>query len=301
MQSLTVFDKGIKYLDACLALYLENCAFFMLYLVGLAWIILKGTKREKQIFVPSAILLIVTVYNPVFPMFLDKIFDVNSEYYRFFWIAPVIILVPYITVKLIMSMDDLKMRACITVMAVVIFIFSGNFLYKNGYTRADNIYKMPAELINISEIIHRDSDQEYPKAFLEYEYNMQMRQYDPKMRLTIDREDYLYAVSTPYTEEMLNDEEFPQYKLLAFLVRDQKVDEDDFISAIEETKTGYIVLDNRNPKTKFLEEEGFELVEDTGAHAIYKTNVYEEPFELVDYSVVYPNEGKSYLYQDFKP
>jgi len=296
MQSLSVFDKGIKYLDACLSLYLENCAFFLLYLLALAWILIKGSRREKQIFIPSAILLIFTVYNPLFPIFLDKIFDVNSEYYRFFWIAPVIILVPYISVKLIMSMDTLYSKIILAIAVIVIYVLSGNFLYKNGYSRAENIYKMPNELIEISQIIHEDSEQVYPKVFLEYEYNMQMRQYDPKMRLTIDREDYLYAVSTPYTEDMLNDSEFPQYKLLAFLIRDQKVSEEDFLNAVEETKTGYIVLDSRNPKIDFLKEAGYSLVKDTGLHSIYKTNVYEEPFELVDYSVVYPNEGKSFLY-----
>lgn len=287
MQTLRVFEKGFGYLEACLSYYSENCAYFMLYLAALVFVALKGTKREKQIFLPGAVLLL-TVYNPVLPVLLDKIFDVNSEYYRFFWIAPVIVLVPYIAVKLIFLSQDKKQTAVVSVLLAAVFLLSGNFLYKNGYVPATNIYKMPDEMIQISELIHEDAAVEYPKAFLEYEYNMQMRQYDPKMLLTIDREDYLYAVSNPYTEEMLQDEEHPQYRLLAALIRYQSVETDAFLAALDETNTEYIVLSKNNLMVPFLEAAGLTALNCTNDHIIFKYKLKNPTvFELVDYSVVY--------------
>ncbi len=288
MQTLRVFEKGFGYLEACLSYYSENCAYFMLYLAALVFVALKGTKREKQIFLPGAVLLLLTVYNPVLPVLLDKIFDVNSEYYRFFWIAPVIVLVPYIAVKLIFLGGDKKQTAVVSVLLAAVFLLSGNFLYKNGYVPATNIYKMPDEMIQISELIHEDAAVEYPKAFLEYEYNMQMRQYDPKMLLTIDREDYLYAVSNLYTEEMIQDEEHPQYRLLAVLIRYQSVETDDFLAALDATNTEYIVLSKNNLMMPFLENAGLTAINYTNDHVIFKYDLKDPTvFELVDYSVVY--------------
>ncbi len=146
---------------------------------------------------------------------------------------------------------------------------------------------MPDELIEVSEIIHSDSDAEYPKAFLEYEYNMQMRQYDPKMQLTIDREDYLRAMQESYSEQMIQDDEHPQYRILASLVRGQNVSPDSLIDALEATKTEYIVLSMGNTAADVLEEAGVECIAQTDGHLIYKYNIKDAyVYELIDYSDV---------------
>ncbi|HOO28312.1 MAG TPA: hypothetical protein PLU43_07590 [Lachnospiraceae bacterium] len=289
MQTLNVFEKGFGYLEACLAFYSENCIYFLLYIAAIAVIVLKGTKKEKQIFVPGAVLLLLTVYNPAAPVVLDKIFDVNSEYYRFFWIAPIIVLLPYMAAKLIMSGENKGQKAVIALLLAAICVLGGNFLYENGYVSAANQYKMPEEMIQISELIHEDTAVEYPKAFLEYEYNMQMRQYDPKMLLTIDREDYLYAVSSPsYTDEMIADDKNPQFRLLAALVRYQQVDSDAFLAALDATGTEYVVLSADNPMAVYLKKAGLTVIGSTATHTIYKYKLKDPTvFELVDYSVVY--------------
>ena len=289
MQGLNVAEKGIWYLKECLAYYTGSCAYFMLYVAALIYICIAGTKREKEIFIPCSLFLLLTVYNPVAPVVLDHFFDVNSEYYRFFWILPVIVLVPYLFTKLIVTRTDTGQRIVVSVLIAAICIVSGRYVYADGIKWAQNIYKMPPELIEVSELIHKDSDAEYPKAFLEYEYNMQMRQYDPKMMLTIDREDYLYAVSAAtYDREMLEDELHPQYRLLALLVKNQDIDSADFLDALEASKTEYIVINKNHPRIDYLLEAGLEMVTETENLAILKYEL-KEPyvFELVDYSVVY--------------
>ncbi|MBR5406795.1 MAG: hypothetical protein IK111_04025 [Lachnospiraceae bacterium] len=285
MQSLNVTENGIWYLRECLRAYTGACAYFMLYAAALVYVCVFGSKREKEIFIPCSVFLLVTVYNPVSPVLLDRFFDVNSEYYRFFWLLPVIVLIPYLCTKLVMSGGKTKTAA---VLITAILILSGKFVYADGIKLAKNIYKMPPDLISVSEAIHADSNVEYPKAFLEYEYNMQMRQYDPKMQLTIDREDYLYVMTNDYTDEMLKDEEHPQYRLLAELIKLQDVDPDAFVDALEATKTEYVVVIKDHPRIGYLEKAGLKKVAETSEHVIYKYDV-KEPyvFELVDYSVVY--------------
>lgn len=289
MQGLNVAEKGIWYLKECFAYYTGSCAYFMLYAAALVYICIAGSKREKEIFVPCSVFLFLTVYNPAAPVILDHFFDVNSEYYRFFWLLPVVVLVPYLGARLIMTSAGLRQRIVVSVLIAAIFLVSGRYVYADGIKWAQNIYKMPPELIEVSEKIHSDSDKKYPKAFLEYEYNMQMRQYDPAMMLTIDREDYLYAVSgATYDEEMLNDELHPQYRLLAVLVKNQDIDKADILNALEATKTEYVVLSRNHPRIDYLKEAGLKEAAVTGEHVILKYELKEPyEFELVDYSVVY--------------
>ncbi len=285
MQGVNVFENGIGYLLKCLSLYTSGTGFFVMYLMALAFILIKGDRRERELFIPPAAVLLLTVFNPFVPVILDKIFDVSSEYYRLFWAAPVIIAVPFVATKLISSFDKKTEKAAAFAVIAAMFLFGGNFVYARGVDIAQNIYKMPDELIEIDGIIHNDSDSEYAKAFFEYEYNMEIRQYDPKMLLSIDREEYIYAVNYSYTDEMLRDEDKPTNVLLALLVRNQAVGEDDLKRALEATHTEYVVLTKGHPQTVFIKKAGLYEIGSTKTHTVYKYDL-EEPFEyeLVDYS-----------------
>ena len=287
MQGVNVFENGIGYLGKCLSLYTSGTGFFVMYLLALAVILIKGDKKERELFLPQAVVLMLTVYNPLVPLLIDKIFDVSSEYYRLFWIAPVIVLVPYVATKLITGADPGKERAAIAAIVAAMFVLGGNFVYAKGMDIAGNIYKMPEELMEISDMIHEDSGTEYAKAFFEYEYNMEIRQYDPKMLLSIDREEYIYAVNYSYTEEMLKDKSAPTNVLLALLVRNQNVNEDDLIGSLEATHTQYVVLTKGHPQTAFIKRAGLYEIGQTKTHTVFKYDL-AEPFEygLVDYSDV---------------
>ena len=287
MQTINIYELGISYLGEVMSVFMESCAYFAVYLLGLIYILLKGDKRDKEIFLPSSVLLFLTVYNPIVAYLVNRFFDINSEYYRLFWIAPVIVLTGYIATTLIDGTKNTGEKRTIIVLLLLVGLFSGSFVYADGYNMADNIYQMPAELIEISEIIHNDNSAEYPKAFLEYEYNMQMRQYDPKMQLTIDREDYLRAMAESYSQEMIADAEHPQYCLLAGLMRGQKVSSERLLECLEATKTEYVVLTKGSLVADFVAESGLDKIAETEGHVIFRYDVREPYiFELVDYSDV---------------
>lgn len=285
MQGVNVFENGIGYLHRCLELYGSGTGFLVMYVLAVVIVIAKGDKREQKIFLPSALMLLVTVYNPIVPIIIDRIFDVSSEYYRLFWITPVIVLVPYAVVRLIETAHTGRDKLITSIIVAVMFIAGGNFVYGKGLDIAENIYKIDDELIEISAMIHEDSDTEYTRAFFEYEYNMEIRQYDPKMLLCVDREDYIYAVNYSYTEEMLQDESKPVNNILALLVRNQKVDMDDFINALESTKTEYVVLTKGHPQIRAVKAAGLRQIGQTGFHVILKYDLKEPAeYELVDYT-----------------
>ena len=139
--------------------------------------------------------------------------------------------------------------------------------------------------MTISRLIHEDSEAEYPQVLMEYHYNMEMRQYDPKILLTIDREDYLYIVNYDYTKEMLEDETMPQYKLLAKLIRYYDISDADFKQALDATYTEYIVVSNGNANIPYFSQSGYRLVSQTENHMIFHYDLKERrEFELIDYT-----------------
>lgn len=285
MSGVNVFENGIGYLHRALSLYLNGTGYFLAYIICVLFIMYKGSKRERQLFLPSAIVLLFTVYNPIVPLILDRIFDVNNEYYRLFWITPVIVLVPYALARFVWGAKTPGQKLGYCIVSIALLLMGGNYVYAKGMNIASNPYKIPDELIEISSIIHEDSDSEYARAFFEYEYNMEIRQYDPKMLLCVDREDYLRAIAYDLTFDLTHDDDRPAFKLLAPLVRNQDVDPDDFKSALEKTQTEYVVLTKGHPRTAYVKQAGLYRIGETATHTIFKYDLKEKPeYSLVDYS-----------------
>ena len=132
MQGVNVFENGTGYLLKCLNLYTSGTGWFVLYLAALVYILIKGDERDRRIFIPQAVISLVTVYNPVVPLILDRIFDVNSEYYRLFWIAPVIVIVPYAASKLIFEAHPGREKILVSALVAAAFLTGGNFVYGRG-------------------------------------------------------------------------------------------------------------------------------------------------------------------------
>lgn len=283
MQGVNVFENRAGFLIRCLSLYTSGTGFLILYLLALLLILYAGSRRERTLFIPQAVILLITVYNPLFPILLDRIFDVNSEYYRFFWITPVVILVPYAAVKLISGAGS--HRAVTVVLVAAMFAAGANPVFAGGLKISENIYKVPDELIQICEMIHEDSGSEYARVFFEYEYNMEARQYDPRILLCVDREDYLYAVNYSYTEEMLSDDEKPVNRILALLVRNVSMDSEVFCDALEKTGTQYVVLTKGHPQEAYVKSAGLYEAGSTKSHTIYRYDLMDAAqYEPVDYS-----------------
>lgn len=296
MQTLSVAENGISYLALCLSYYSEGCAYFVLYAMALMYIWIRGSIEEKKVFIPGAGMLCITVFNPIFPLVLDKLFDVNKEYYRFFWIAPVVILVSYVLAKISGNLRGVASAVCVLLFTTII-IFSGNYLYKNGYIAVQNIYKMPTEIPEIAEMIHNDSEGRfdgdyYPRAAFEYDYEMCLRQYDASIMLVADREAYLNAVMGNLDQKTIMEDENYFNRVLAVVALNNQIAPSEFKKGLEKTATEYVCVSTINePLCNYLEDScKLKLVGQTANHSLYYYELKEsEGFRLPDYSDVWEN------------
>lgn len=292
MQTLNISDAGFMYLFKCIGYYSEGCWYFVLYVAALIFIAVKGEKRIRQIFIPPAVLMLLTVFNPVFPVVLNKIFDVNKEYYRFFWMLPAVIEISYAAALLVSVYAGNKVRkVMLTLIILCIFVASGTYVYKDGYIVSPDIYKMPTEIPEISEIIHKDSDEEFPRAVFEYDYEMQIRQYDASILLPCNRDEYIRAVTGSLTWKEITADENYYNRLLAVVVLGQEPSKEDFLEGLDQTNTEYVVVSNTSPTVSYLKSAGLKAVGNTVNHTVFRYKLKDpKKFELVDYSEVWANQ-----------
>ncbi len=293
MQTLNVTEAGFSYIFKCLGYYSEGMAYMLLYLAALVFVAVKGSRKERLIFLPQAAAALLTVFNPVFPVVLNRIFDVNKEYYRFFWVLPVITAIAFAAVRLVYDFSKTAVRGVIAAcLCLCIFVTAGTFIYEKGYSRAENIYKMPSELPQVARMIHRDSQVKYPRVMLEYDYNMQMRQYDASILLACDREAYLNAVTggLDYTTIMADENYYN--RLLAVVALNMRLDKEDFLEGLDQTNTEYIVLTKGSDMIGYCRDMGLEVVGETLNHTVLHYDLKErKEFELADYSEVWKMQG----------
>lgn len=290
MQTITVGEFGIKYLSKCLEAYFEGYAYLFLMLLVLLCILLWGSELEKKIFLPPSLCLLLTIFNPIVPVVMNHIFDVNKEYYRFFWIAPIVIIIAFGAVKVVLLQKG-ALKYIVSIALIVLIVATGRFVYAQGYIKSPNIYKMPDEIIEISEMIHNDSKGEYPRAIFEYDYEMSIRQYDPKILLTIGRDEYINAISGYVTLDDVYSDENHYNKVLYVVALHTPIDEEDFIKGLTETNTRYVVVTtDERVMCPYLEHAGLRLVGSTQNHSVY---CYDSEaitdWELPDYSDVWEN------------
>ena len=103
MQSISVAGDGLNFLFKCIALYNGSSFFLLLYLLGLVFIAIKGTPGIRRVFLYPGLIILFTVYNPLLPLLINRLFDVNKEYYRFLWIPPVCILPAFLAASYVMG------------------------------------------------------------------------------------------------------------------------------------------------------------------------------------------------------
>ena len=293
MQTLNIKEAGFTYIFKCAGYYSEGCIYLVLYVFALLFICIKGDKRDRKIFLPPSLMMLFTVFNPVFPVILNSIFDVNKEYYRFFWMLPLMSLVSFASVKIIFDLQKKPSRKIISAILIIcILVSGGTFVYDGGYIKAENIYKMPGELPAVTQIIHRQSDVKYPRAMFEYDYNMQVRQYDASILLPCDREAYLNAVSGGLDyPEIIADENYYN-RLLAVVALNMRLDRDTFLEGMEQTDTEFIVLTNGSDMISYLTDMGLKVVGKTVNHTVLHYDLKDrKEFELADYSEVWKMQG----------
>ena len=173
---------------------------FLMALYGLAAAYLLFTEKDKRIralFIYMPLLIILAVILPPVRYAFVRYIDTGDTYYRFLWLLPVCATIAYASEKLFSGMRLIGITLAATAVALC-----GHYVYDagSGYTeapvRAENIYHLPEEAIEVADIIMAGEKGNQIRAAMPAELTVSVRQYDTNLYLAYGREKFM----DPYAE-----------------------------------------------------------------------------------------------------
>ncbi len=292
MQDLSVTGDGLLYLSKCIGLYNGSSLFMLLYLLVLIFIVVKGGDEWKRIFLFPSIVLLFTVYNPVFPIFINRIFDINKEYYRFLWITPVYALLPAAATVYITRDEKSRGRMIVSFAGVLLILMGlGSFTYAKGYIPKQNVYKIPDEVMSVSKMIRKNTDMKYPVAIMDRDMQMEIRQYDASILLACNRTQYLDFLGDAFEDELTAEKNEYVNRLLSVVAKHEEIDKDSFREALDKTNTQFVVVEKNSPVIRYLVDTGLDSVGTTGGRIIFKYDLKEPVYlDFADYSAIWEEQ-----------
>jgi len=288
MQDLSIANDGISYIFKCISLYNGSAFFLLIYAAIVVVIAFKGTEEMKRIFLYPSIVMLFTVYNPLLPVVINRVFDINKEYYRFMWITPVAVLIAATASYWLISAKHGRGFIVPAFLGITcLIIAAGTFVYEDGYRVAENPYKIPNEVIAVSNMIRKNTDMKYPVAVCDRDMQMELRQYDATILLAADRTQYLNFLGDGYEDELMQEKNEYVNRLLTVVGKFEKIDKDSFTEALNKTNTQFVVVPKTAPVLRFLSDAGLEAVGTTGTRVVYRFEL-DDPiyYDLADYNAL---------------
>lgn len=274
MAEVSIQEAGLRFVWICLEQYWGTCLFPVLFLAGILWSLFCHRKQEARVFLGYAVFLLLTVYNPFFVKYIVPKVNFENEYYRFFWILPVIPGVAYYAVRLVFAVKNkwgkvLAALALAGVMAVAGTPLQG---VVQNFALAENIYKVPNDLRAACDIIHADCGEESPRVVFDNYLNSIARQYDASLQLVLHRNAVLYRAGSTVAGTMNEDGSWyrRQRVIMDMVYYEQPVRLQKFQYVLKRTRTDYLVLPIILTNHDRIREAGCEPIAQTENYVVYR-------------------------------
>lgn len=268
------FESSWLFVAKCLKEYWAGCPFLLYFFIGLIWTGIRKKEKESRVFWFYTIFLGLTIYNPLIIHFVVPRFMEAELYYRFFWVLPVTVGVAYFFTVWVADCGKSwkKCLVCVGLLVLIVTTSSvnGNVVY--NLHLPENLYKVPDQVLYACDIIHRDYDGEgEPRAVFTDEYEIYVRQYDPSIQLTIDRNTRLYYNGYTVVGEITENNRYKRRKRILDVINSaEKVSVKKFRKAMTKTKTNYLVIPEWYSCHDYLLDAGLEVVDQTGGIVVYR-------------------------------
>lgn len=280
MTGLSVKEQGLGFIFACFEKYQGSWLYGVLILSALILILLYRKKEANFLFGWYPLVLLLTVFNPFLMNFVIEKMDFESEFYRFFWLLPTSVLLSFALVEGAGQMKKNWQRAAVVILMSAV-VASGNQDSLSQFLSLQfpkNVYKVEDDLLAVTEIIHRDSQKEQPKVALPLEYNLQARQYDPSLKLTIERNKMMYwlGIDTAgsYSEE--NASYRYQSNIMEVIYGGRNIHPIVLKRSLHMTHTDYLVAYKKNAVHETIEAAGCTAIGETPDAVVYLTRYGEK-------------------------
>ena len=272
----------MDFIHQCLKTY-QGENFFLLLFAGAMlfafWLKDPASRALRLLLWPYFTVLACTVYNIlIMRVFIQKL-NLSGEYYRFFWLLPLSIVIPYVCTRLVAGQKTRVKKALVFLVLTVVIVIAGAPAWSRKLPLTSNPYRIPDDMIIACDIIRKDAGRERLEdvgVVFDFNLNLLVTQYDPSFRVIIPYENMMTTVNTGRTKTdtdniWLNS----RITLVELLMLDRYwVPHEDFMSALNVTDTAYVVYDAGGPNHDYLLGAGLAEIGRTDDYVIYKYGWY---------------------------
>ncbi len=252
--------------------YNGNLYFCSIFFIVIILFLVKGKTYKKYISVYT-IFLFFTVFNPLLAYIVFDFFGVSDEYYRFFWLLPINIIVAYFFIQITNSAKTRISKIGICLICLCLIFLFGKPVKKVSeiIDIPDNLYKVSDEVLEISEFIHAASDDNTPHVAAAHDLLMVLRQYDPSLQLTLNRDYALCWLGSPGFQYLASSDYYkPQGAIMDVIYGGYTAEPESFLTGISSTQTQYLVYSKSVSIQEYLVSLGLKYVAETKNYIIYK-------------------------------
>ncbi len=234
------------------------------FLVSMGYLLLTEKRKHLRIlFVYVPIILLLFYFNPLFANVIYGIIG-NEIYYRIIWLIPITTVIAYAMIQIYEKAKG-KLKICFVVIGSFLIVISGTYVYNNiYYTKADNIYHIPQEVVEICDSIKvegREVMAVFPIEMLQY-----VRQYSPVICMPYGRD--IVVTKWKVTHELFDAMEAP--------VIDAKA----VAELAKADGCHYVILSSEKEIKGTLLDYDYELFDTVGDYLVYyDTTMYKGLFD----------------------
>lgn len=254
--------------------------FVVVYVLILAGFIILKKKELKQYFSYPLIFMLLTVYNPFIIVWVAEKIGLTSRIRRIFWLMPINLVLAVAAVFLIKRFKKTWLRVLMAAVLAVAVVLGGTPAIPE-MKKAENIYKVKNETIEISRIIEEDAGTDgYKKAAFADVAMLELRQYDPSIRNLLNRK-IMYSwnpdVSDGKVVERIKKKVTKRKYQVALVIKyGITIDEELFKKCIQKKKVEYLIPNKGLGLDDYLLRMGYENVGETENFVVYRTNIVME-------------------------
>ena len=267
----------LQFIKQLITTYTLDNKFWFLYAFFACVIIIcfLRSKNFRTIFVWPVVLFLVLVFNPVSFVVFDKLHIISSgRFYRFLWILPLAITISFLLTWITFKFKNKIAIICCVVAFSAILVFLGSYENtRSVYKKAENIYKIPNNIIELSEAVHDDYTGDTPVLYYNDWMLMYYRTYDANVISFRARGDDSSALSPEALQIYINAKDAK-----TILERVIIYDEKDTVSQEEFNEYAididYIISEEFPDNRGYYEEAGWKYMGTFDGYELYKNPKY---------------------------
>lgn len=262
-------------ITAWMTQYWGQTGFAVLFVLACVYFFLKVSKEKKKAIVVMFVLIWMMCYSNT-AVKISGIVGYYNEWYRMFWILPVIPVVASFFVSFVENQKNFIFKiGAIFVLLIVMGVTSIDGTENMSFSMSNTDYGIRSENISIANIIKADGRAVEPHVACEQQVGIEIRLYDPSIFYSISRYTFYYindrGLDFDYnTVGQIHD----KMALAKVVIEGRALEEEELIGAIKAEGVDYIVLRNDKLGREYFEGMGIAYCGSTPNYSIYYCGMY---------------------------